>query len=74
MPCRGLLINQTEMAALFINCRSLCESVIDNLMELRPCSSITMQYIFHMGLSINHVTRSNGQWVRQKVTLGHVDM
>ena len=27
-----------------------------------------------MGLSINHVTWSNGQGVRQKVTLGHVDM
>ena len=48
MPCRGLLINQTEMAALLINCRSLYESVIDNLMELRPFSNITTQYIFYI--------------------------
>ena len=28
----------------------------------------------HWGLSINHMTWSNAPGVRQKVTLGHVDM
>ena len=33
-----------------------------------------VEYFLPKGLSINHVTWSNGQGVRQKVTLGHVDM